>query len=507
MNKYDAIVIGAGCGGLTAACWLAKEGKKVLLCERHNLPGGFATSFKRGRFEFEASLHELCGYGKEPGQGNTRSILEAIGAAQKIEMCDVPAAYRVISLDPSEGIDASMPFGIPEFIDKMEEYVPGSRESMEKLFELGGDIEKAMAVTGGAGSPKDCKESMLNFFRLAGYPTLDVLKSLNMPKKAIDILAGYWSYLGNSLDELSIIHYISMVNNYLKNGAVIPKDRSHGLSSGMISAFEENGGEVWLNSEVKQIIMDGGKARGIVLADGTRAYSEHIICNCSPNRVFSTMVNPKDVSVDEIKRVNARTLGARGFGVFLGLNKSPEELGIKDHCYLIYDTMDTRKQFELMKNIETNNVQATVCLNLADPDCSPEGTTILYFTTLFTDDCWAKVKPEDYVKTKQAVAKRMIETLEKSVGIKISDCIEEIEISTPMTYARYTDTPQGAIYGYLVNKWDSVVIRTVLEAAEEKVPGLRFAGGFAKMGDGYSSAMLTGRDVAKRTLKDMEGDK
>lgn len=47
-KRYDALVIGAGNGGLTAALRLAKSNKKVLLVERHILPGGFATGFMRG---------------------------------------------------------------------------------------------------------------------------------------------------------------------------------------------------------------------------------------------------------------------------------------------------------------------------------------------------------------------------------------------------------------------------------------------------------------------------
>ena len=52
MNElnYDAVVIGSGNGGLIAALRLAKSNKKVLLVERHILPGGFATGFSRGRF-------------------------------------------------------------------------------------------------------------------------------------------------------------------------------------------------------------------------------------------------------------------------------------------------------------------------------------------------------------------------------------------------------------------------------------------------------------------------
>ena len=65
MKTYDVVVIGAGNGGLAAAANCAKAGLSVLLLERHNIPGGSASSFVRGRFEFEPSLHELAGIGDE----------------------------------------------------------------------------------------------------------------------------------------------------------------------------------------------------------------------------------------------------------------------------------------------------------------------------------------------------------------------------------------------------------------------------------------------------------
>ena len=57
MKKYDVVVIGAGNTGMFTAAALAVSGVKPLVIEAHNLPGGMATSFVRGRFEFDATLH------------------------------------------------------------------------------------------------------------------------------------------------------------------------------------------------------------------------------------------------------------------------------------------------------------------------------------------------------------------------------------------------------------------------------------------------------------------
>ncbi len=58
MARYDAVIIGAGLGGLTAGAILARAGQKVLVLERSNSVGGAASSYKVGDLFIEGSLHE-----------------------------------------------------------------------------------------------------------------------------------------------------------------------------------------------------------------------------------------------------------------------------------------------------------------------------------------------------------------------------------------------------------------------------------------------------------------
>ena len=504
MKKYDAVVIGAGNGGLVAAIRLLQGGAKTLLVEKHNIPGGFATSFKRGRFEFEASLHELNDFGTKDNAGDVRDLFDALGVTDKIEWLQIPEAYRVISRE--EKIDATMPFGIKAFIDKMEQYVPGSRKSMQKFFDLAEEVRAAQAYSNSVNGNTDQKIMLSqygNFVRCGSYSVNEVLDAIKMPKKAKDILNAYWCYLGAHCDDLSFLHYSSMVIRYITRGAAMPKSRSHEISLAMVERIRELGGDVWFNTEAVKIKTgaDGG-VEGVVLKNGEEIQTRHVIANCSPHIVYGKMMDKVEERI--VKETNARKFAGRGFTMFLGLNKSADELGITNHNYFLYDTMDTVKQYDLMKTIESNEVQATVCLNRAYPECSPEGTTMMYFTTLYMSDDWANVKPEDYFKVKDYVANKMIDRFEQDTGCKIRDSIEEISVATPMTYARYCGHPEGGIYGYESQYWDGLMPRLLMMAEDHKTRGLRFAGGFSMRLSGYSSAYFSGDITGRQTVGDIK---
>ena len=507
-TTYDVVVIGAGNGGLTAALRLAKSKKKVLLLEQHNLPGGFATSFIRGRFEFEASLHELCDLGHVGKHGELYQVFDELGILDKLEFVDVPEAYRAITLDTDE--DYVMPFGVESFIRQMELYVPGSRSSVQVFFELAKECQDALNYTSSMRGKPDVrvlKRDYANFMRVAAYPVDKVLNAIHMPRKAQEILNVYWSYLGTAEDELGFVHYALMVYLYISLGAQIPKNRSHEISTALAEAVLENGGDIWYNEEVTGILTDNGAVRGVKLKSGRTVYTEHVVSNASPHTVYGKMVAPYEIPMQQKKLANARTLAGRGVSMFLGLNRSKEELGLVDYSYFVYHTLDTKEEFKRMQSLE-NDSQVTVCLNAALPDCSPKGTTILYFTSLYFSDCFEKaVTEKNYFRLKEEMALRYISAFERAAGVKLREHIEEIEIGTPLTYAHYTGAPEGSIYGYYTAGWDNMMPRLRTMYTEADLKGLRFCGGHAARSSGYNSAYISGDIAAKLTMMDIEEEK
>lgn len=505
MLEYDAVVIGAGNGGLSAALTLAMQKKKVLVLEKGSVPGGFATSFIRGRFEFEASLHELCDYGTREKNGNLYKLFKQFGVADKLDFVTVPEAFKVISLETGE--QYAMPFGREAFISKMESYVPGSRPSMTVFFDLADETSEAMAyLTKMKGRPdsKVLRSKYPNFMRVAPYPVKKVLNAIKMPQKAQRILNVYWSYLGAPESQLSFTHYALMVNLYVNLGAQIPTKRSHGISLALAEEITRNGGEIWYDSEVREILVKDGKVAGVRLADGLEVKTSHVVSNASPHTVYGKMVRSEDVPAEEIKLANARKLAGRGLSMFLGLNRSAKELGLDSYSYFIYQSLDSDKEFENMKKPYCGS-QVTVCLNNGLPGCSPEGTTILYFTSLAFSDCYSKeIDGTDYFDVKDRLADVFIDAFEKATGVSIRPYIEEIEVGTPLTYAHYTDSPQGTIYGYLASGLDNLMPRLMTMYDEKRLPGLRFAGGHAMRVSGYNSSYLSGNLAANLTLSDMK---
>lgn len=510
-KKYDVIVIGAGNGGLGAAATCAKAGLSTLLLEKHNIPGGSASSFVRGRFEFEPSLHELAGVGNPEDPGAIDETFKRFGA--DVDWITHNSTFRLI-VPAKEGdtdtfinengvevtVDARMPSGFEAFSRKLDELVPGSYDSCMTALDIASRMYAALDKLDKPLEIPSILKDVPDFMRITGHTVNDVLNVLGMPKKAQDIFSTYWCYMGVPGSIFDYLYYSLVVNSYVKAGTGIPTLRSHEMSLAVDKVIRDNGGDIWYNSEVTKVIMKNGKPAGVVINGEKEVYGSHFICNTHPNITWSELFEESEVPKKQLKMLNARKVACSLSTVYLGINKSKEDLGITDYSVFIAPDSDSDAQFEDCQNL-FNGFCIINCLNEINPNGSPDGTCQLFLTTMSFGDVMKDVKPEEYKKYKTKLAEHMINICEKALNISIKPYIEEIEIALPPTFCRYLNTPYGTPYGYMLEKWDSIIPRTIQYVQDQPFDNFMFCGATQERGDGYGCAYYSGEKAAQLTIK------
>ena len=129
-SKYDAIIIGSGMGSLTTAAILAKEGKKVLVLEKHYTAGGFTHVFKRKGFEWDVGIHYI-GEVQRPNSV-IKKLFDYVSDA-KLEWADMGDVYDKIIIGDKE---YDFVKGTQNFKAKLTEYFPDEKDAIDNYVNL-----------------------------------------------------------------------------------------------------------------------------------------------------------------------------------------------------------------------------------------------------------------------------------------------------------------------------------------------------------------------------------
>lgn len=491
MSDYDVIVVGAGNAGLTAAATLQRAGKRTLLLERHNIPGGCATSFRRGRFEFEVALHQLSGVGTEGQPMSLREgLFRDLGIADRLDFVQEHELYRAVI--PGQ-LDLTLPADWDGAIDAIEEAFPGNRDRAAKFFELLQQVT-FWQVAAMRGMPVDQIDPVL--FKYGLRPTKEVLDEYFDDERLKCALGIYWTYLGQPPSKLpfqdlalTLFAYFAFKPWHIRGG-------SQAMSEAILDSFLTAGGEVRFNTGVRAILTEAGRVIGARLDDGEEVTAPDLVSNVSLPTTYG-MLEGIEVPAGVRADLATRRIGVSGFLLHMGLDATPAELGFTTSTTFVNRDTDDDRTYDAWRSLEPVRGVCVSTYDIAPIGFAPAGTTHVSLVTLHYADVWRTIPPTEYAQTKFAYAETLLDLCE-TVTPGIRDAIEEVDVATPLTVMHYLGHPGGAIYGYDQDATEGWLFRN--SERETGVPGLHLAGSWSGMG-GFQPTLESGARVARRLLR------
>jgi phytoene dehydrogenase-like protein len=476
---YDYIIIGAGLGGLCAGAKLAKEGKKVLVLEQHDRPGGCASTFKRRDFTMEVGLHEMDGL--HPRDIKNK-VFDNLGISERVEFLPVPEFYRFIN----EWYDLVIPHDPEEAKAILKDAFPGEEEGIDAYF-----------------------FHVLNARRI-------MIQHRNQPEKSVGqfldeiignedlklVLLGNLGYFHDDPYSLSWLYYLNAQGSYYGGRANFIKGGSQQLSNALSEVIKTHGGEVKLNMLATSIDYEGSTAVGVSY-EGVRgkdkgSYSDlaaDIIVNASVPNLASTLLSKADGRKLN-SAITANKIGASLLTVYYGFSKALKELGSKHYSTFIYDP-SVRTQKDILANNHSDFSTRSftfVDYSQIDSGLAPEGKSVGAVCCIDYPADWEDLSREEYNRMKSDVIDTFNERLEKIIP-GFMETIEYAEAGTSLTVKRFTLNPEGAVYGFAQNPNKDT---KYLDSLPENI---HLASAWGKFGGGFSGAILNGYMTASDLLR------
>lgn len=448
---FDDLVIGAGMAGLTVAARLAADGRRVLVVEAHDTPGGYAHTFAVGAYRFCAQVHYIfsCGEGEA-----VHELLSALGLADEVLF------HR---LDP-EGFDHivvageryRVPNGLEKYRDRLIKRFPAHASAVRRYFDTIMAIGREMD---GLPQPirwRDLATAPLRFPHLLRYQrwTLQQLYDhLQLPARLQTVLAGQAGDYLLPPAEVSLMLHVALVRGY-DRGAYYPRKHFQHLVGSIADYIARQPGcQVMLRTEVSRILVERGRVVGVETRDGRVLTAARYVSNVDPQRT-AAMIG--DAHLPRAYRERLRYPYSSGnFTLYLGVRG----LDLRDHGFgswnvwhYPHDDLNAiyRRQLVDQDYRDPWLFMSTPTLHTDEPGLCPPGHQILELATSAPYAPWRRLRDTDrrrYNLEKKRVRDRLVQIVEERYVPGLSNHLAKAVMGTPATNERFCGAPGGNAYG------------------------------------------------------------
>ncbi|ABL64922.1 FAD-dependent oxidoreductase [Chlorobium phaeobacteroides] len=496
-KSADVIIVGSGIGGLTVGALLQQQGISTLVFEQNSVPGGSCSSFSRNGYRFDAGASVFYGFGDDLSSGtlnlHTR-IFRKLGIDVKTVHDPVQIHYHLPG-----GFALPAHYSRKLFLDSLQDRFPHEGEGIKKFYD---ELEAVYDIL--SSLPAGSLEDLMHLAQVGlTYPgktfTLAMKTFRSMGKTArkyisdeellrfIDIESYSWA-LQNALSTPLVNAGICLADRH-HGGINYPVGGSGVIAEGLVRGIEKYGGTVRYRSEVVEILVEGGSAHGVKLANGECCYADVVVSNATVWDTFNRLVPDPRYHVAEEKFQRAPSW----FQLYLGVDGSVIPEGFHVHHVLVEDW----KRYD-----QTGGTIYFSAPTLLDPSLAPSGKHIVHlFVTAETSE-WESFEKSNgqYLKAKEAFARTVIARTEKILP-GLADSIELQVFATPSTHERYLNRYKGS-YGPLLWPGQNVLqkpqnltrVKNLLAVGDSTFPG---QGVIAVTYSGVSCASYIARQMGK----------
>lgn len=500
LERADVIVVGAGLGGLCTAAYLAVAGRRVIVVDRHSVPGGNGTVFTHDGYEFDVGLHYIgdCG----PG-GGIPSVLEPLGIDLVFREMD-PDGFDTFVFD--DGTRFAVPRGIDAFRERLVEAFPDDAVGIEVYLDVIAAIDHEL--TGAGPGP----------VVIAHLSTTlgELFDELELSDRCRTVLSGQHGTYALPPSKVSLLLHAALVMHYLK-GAYYPEGGGQVIADRLAEVIRAHGGAIVLQTPVEQILVehgpDGPAVAGVRLhvPSARRAQGvpdvirAPVVVSNADLKATVTHLLPPDALPDEVEAaVRDYEMTLPLFVLYLVLDRDLSTELPNTNLWLLGDDVEAEYAGLFAGHVSDRPMTYITSASLKDPTnprlCRPGQTNVQIMTLVPGDHAWwglhdggpaagerYRTNPA-YRARKQELRDRLLAQAERVLpGIEAS--IVHEEAATPITHERFVRSTGGTSYGIAATPEQFALNRPGNASA---LPGLFLVGASTMTGHGIAGVLAGG---------------
>ena len=488
-ERKTIVIIGGGISGLAAGIYAEQHGLHAIIIEKHNIPGGLCTGWDRKGYHIDGCIHWLTGTKDKTLLNEMWKNLHAFKDDNDILQLETWGSFNY------KGTVVHFYRDIDKAEKEWIEISPVDKKRIHKFFNMVRDFCTVEL-------PLDLPISMIPLGRLLklGFKVLSVWPSyLNSMHVTTTGYARKFKHpaLRFALENVqpgpgNLFSMLYSYSSVVIGDGGIPKGGSKDMSLRMAKYFEELGGTLLLSSPVNKVIVKDKTASGVELMDGREIYGDYVVSCLDPNYALNRLL-----------------MGQYSLPLFSKKISKPNTYPTPSCCLLSY-AIDKKLNIPTPYSFECEPFYVggqyidhiTVRSYAYDKsfDRGEKTTmTVLLDQYNFNYDFWKNLRknPAEYRKYKDDVMKAVTARIIHHIP-EIEESIEPLDVATPITLNRYTNSTRGAYMGFLFTHKKPMFVYN------GHVPGLKnfyLSGQWLQAPGGLPLAMANGKFAIQRICK------